>query len=365
MAVRIRVKNFQSIESAEVIIDGLTAITGANNSGKTSLMRAIRGVFTNAPAGPLVRHGAAFLSVELVFDDGTTILWEKGWEKPGRKGKGVNRYAINGVWISGVGRGVPPEIENLGVRSVPAASERIWPQFAKQFDGTLFLVNRPGAVVAESLSDVDKVGKLTGALKLSERDRRSVTSELKIRRKDILDLEVEVKGYDGLDDVTKMVKDLDQTRLEAAKTSQELQVATGLRDRYKSALATSQALEGFDPHIPDTTKPLQFKDALKTVRALAQRKADAEAEIAALADAEPPEIPDSSQAERLGNGLKAISALRDRYETAKKAVDDLTSKAEEAVTNAGNAAISVQEALGDLGVCPVCDTIHTPDAAHA
>ncbi len=78
MAVTARIQNFQSIEDATIVIDGLTVITGTNNSGKTSVMRAIRGVFTNATAGPLVRHGCAHLSVTLTFDDGTSVLWEKG-----------------------------------------------------------------------------------------------------------------------------------------------------------------------------------------------------------------------------------------------------------------------------------------------
>ena len=108
MAVQVRVQNFQSIEDASVTIDGLTVVTGANHSGKTAFMRAIRGVFTNAPPGPLVRHGCAYLSVSLVFDDGTSVLWEKGWEKPGRKGKTINRYTVNGKQIATVGRGVPP-----------------------------------------------------------------------------------------------------------------------------------------------------------------------------------------------------------------------------------------------------------------
>ena len=185
MAVQVRVQNFQSIADASVSIDGLTVVTGANNSGKTAFMRAIRGVFTNAPPGPLVRHGCAHLSVALTFDDGTSVLWEKGWEKPGRKGKTINRYTVNGKQIATVGRGVPPEVESLGVREISAASDRVWPQIAQQFDGTLFLVNRPGSAVAEALSDVERVGALSSALKASEKDRRSANAELKVRRKDV------------------------------------------------------------------------------------------------------------------------------------------------------------------------------------
>jgi energy-coupling factor transporter ATP-binding protein EcfA2 len=148
MAVTVRVKNFQSIKDAELKISGLTVITGPNNSGKTAFLRAIRGLFTNAPSGPLVRQGEQNLSVYMMFDDGNSVFWEKGK---------VNQYTVNGKTLSSVGRGVPPEVEALGVREISAGSEKIWPQVARQFDGTLFLVDRPGATMAEALSDVERV----------------------------------------------------------------------------------------------------------------------------------------------------------------------------------------------------------------
>jgi DNA repair exonuclease SbcCD ATPase subunit len=327
MAVTARIQNFQSIEDATIVIDGLTVITGTNNSGKTAVMRAIRGVFTNAPPGPLVRHGCAHLSVTLTFDDGTVILWEKGWEKPNRKGKTVNRYTINGKQIATVGRGVPPEVEALGVREIQAASDRVWPQIADQFDGTLFLVNRPGSAVAEALSDVERVGKLTSALKASEKDRRAVNAELKVRRKDVTAHKQEVDRFDGLDGVADQIRDLKDAR-EALQSSQsEVEQVTDYRDRYQSASASLESLEGFDPAVvPDSQRVTKLSswsrklDVLNTYRERYQR---AVADFGSLEGFDPAVVPDSQRVEKLRRVVSVVTDFRGQRQRAQERVDAL------------------------------------------
>ena len=358
MPVRVRVKNFQSIREAEVYIDGLSVVTGPNNSGKTALLRAVRGVFTNPPAGPLVRHGAAYLSVELQFDDGTTILWEKGWEKPNRKGAGVNRYKINGVEITTVGRGVPPEVEALGVREIRAASDRVWPQIAQQFSGTLFLVNRPGSAVAEALSDVEKVGKLSRALKLSEKDRRSASSELKVRRKDVKDVEKEVKSFEGLDEVSGRIEALQQARESVLEKAKDLKGVRALREKLETSRGEVERLRGFSVTLPETERATGLKQLLKEVRALEKRREKALKEVEDLEGASVPDLPDPARAQKLSQALGLISDLRGRYLKAKNNLEGFDEKIREAEQNAVEASIEVDSLLGDRGFCPTCNTVH-------
>ena len=49
---------------------------------------------------------------------------------------------------------------------------------------------------------MEKVGRLTKALRFSEKDKRTVTDELRVRRKDLKDAKDEVAAYDGLDAVS-------------------------------------------------------------------------------------------------------------------------------------------------------------------
>lgn len=398
MGVRVRVRNFQSIEDATVVIDGLTVVTGPNNSGKTALMRAIRGVFTNAPAGPLVRHGCSHLTVSLTFDDGTEVVWEKGWSKPDRKGKTVNRYTINGEQISGVGRGVPPEVEALGVREISAASDRIWPQIAQQFDGTLFLVNRPGSAVAEALSDVERVGKLSSALKASEKDRRSVNSELKVRRKDLISHERRVEHYDGLEAliekgdelhakaaeiegvaseitaltetkgryeaVSRRVEELasfdptlipDPTRVE--KLCRGIQKVSAFQRRYESSLAEATHLQSFRATVPSGESVVTEQNALREHQALHGRYTSA-VQAAAHYAGFSPLVLDTTATEALPRKIEMVTALLSRHREALALVGSVEETGERILGELAEAETEVTHLLGERGVCPTCNTLH-------
>ncbi len=405
MAVHVRVQNFQSVEDATIAIDGLTVITGTNNSGKTAVMRAIRGVFTNAPAGPLVRHGCAHLTVVLTFDDGTIIVWEKGWEKPNRKGKTVNRYTINGKQIATVGRGVPPEIEALGVREISAASDRVWPQIAAQMSGDLFLVDRPGSAVAEALSDVERVGKLTSALKASEKDRRSTVSELKVRRKDVTSHQGALDKYDGLDSVGSVVRGLGDTRSALVESEREITEVRALADRYETSRDTLAELDGFDPDvIPDSTRARKLSKAVALVAGFRDQHDTTKSMVDSLDGFDPDVLPDSEKVVELSREIATVRSYRDRFTSAQALVNDFagvpdtdlpatdriskiqsslavvvdlrkrrlsantdfTAAATEAKHNAqelAEAEAEVIRLLGDRGVCPTCNTIH--EGGHA
>ena len=227
MPVTVRIRNVQSIRDATLRVEGFTVVTGPNNSGKTASQRAVRGVFTNASPGPLVRHGESHLTVDLTFGDGHSVKWEKG-EK-------VNRYTVDGKVLTTVGRGAPAEVTALGVCEVKAGSDRLWPQIAEQFGGVLFLVDRPGSVVAEALSDVDKVGRLTEALRLAESDKRSVGAELKVRRADVLTAEQELADFDTLPDVAVQVAQAEKALLDVESTGAETTVLLDLSTRKTAA----------------------------------------------------------------------------------------------------------------------------------
>lgn len=410
MAVRVRIQNFQSIEDQTIVIDGLTAITGTNNSGKTSAMRAIRGVFTNPPAGPLVRIGADHLTVALQFDDGTEVVWEKGWEKPDQKGKTINRYVLNGKVLDLVGRGVPPEVQALGVQEIPAGSDRLWPQIADQFDGNLFLINKSGAIVAEALSDVDRVGKLTSALKASEKDRRAVVAELNVRRTDVETYRERVARYDGLDDVAAQVRPLAEARDALHEARERLSEVRSLRDRWAKTKALVDALAGFDPDlVPDPSSTVRLQKGAQKVRDLRSRWVVASEAVEVLSDFDPDvTIPDpkpalevksdlarvrgyadrvrkagqtasryvdldpslldtllsgsssEAKAAKVAKALQTIAELRDQRGKLVGVVDNLREESTAVDKSRAEAEAEVARLLGDRGVCPTCKTVHKP-----
>lgn len=325
MALTVHIRNFQSIREAILKIDGFTVITGTNNSGKTACIRAIRGVFTNPPAGPLVRHGAAYLSVEITFPDGQTVLWEKGWEKPNQKGATINRYTLNGKQLSSVGRGVPDEVAALGVESIQAGTEKLWPQVADQFKGTLFLIGATGSTVAEAVADVDRVGRLSDALKFAEKDRRAITRVLKVRRNDEVTLVGELEAFNGLDEATTQIDKLAQVEKDIQTTKTEAEEVSDLRDRVADSRNLVGTLEGVaNIAIPAPTVALEAPKARQEAKALAELKArltgrqEAVKTLEAVADV--PTVPDGKKAQELGKSLAVLHSLFDKRSKSQKAV---------------------------------------------
>ena len=314
MSVTVRIRNVQSIRDATLRVEGFTVVTGPNNSGKTASQRAVRGVFTNASPGPLVRHGESHLTVDLTFGDGRTVKWEKG-EK-------VNRYTVDGKVLSTVGRGAPAEVAALGVGEVKAGSDRLWPQIAEQFGGVLFLVDRPGSVVAEALSDVDKVGRFTEALRLAESDRRSVGAELKVRRADLLAAEQELAGFDALPTATSQVEQAEQALAEAESAGADLGVLHDLSARKQAANQELSHLSTAPVGVVPTPDEVFFVEGvrsrvLEASRLLGERTRYLR-EVERLAQVSSVMLPHSRDALALMSSTRDLQAMLDRLVSAQK-----------------------------------------------
>lgn len=251
----IHIKNFQSFEEAELEVHGLTVITGSNDVGKTATHRAVFGAFTNPRGTKYVRHGKPHCSVRVDFGDGRSVLWEKG-EK-------VNRYTLDGRVLENVGAGVPKEIESLGVVPISLTGDRkIWPQFAHQFTGSVFLLDQPGSVMAEAIADVDRVGVLNEALRLSQSDHRAAGSERKVRQADVVRLEAQEREFLGLDTMDSHVLELERLEGEIQAHRDSIRSLKALRDRIASLDTTILELTPIrDVEIPQDLSRLGKMDA--------------------------------------------------------------------------------------------------------
>lgn len=144
---RIRLSNFQRHERLDVKFDPqVTTITGASDTGKSSIIRALRWLAFNRPLGTgFVRDGAERASVRLEVD---------GCKVDRRKGKGGNTYAVDGKRLAAVGSDVPEsvaELLNLGEENV-----------AMQHDPPYFFGLTPGEV-ARRLNRIVDLGAIDDA----------------------------------------------------------------------------------------------------------------------------------------------------------------------------------------------------------
>ena len=397
MTVKVRVQNFQSIEDAEIEVSGLTVITGTNNGGKSALHRAVFGAFTNAKGTKFVRHGTDHCTVTLTFGDGNTLVWQKG-EK-------VNSYTVNGKPLNKVGAGTPPpEVQALGVVPIEAAGRELWPQFAHQFTGQVFLLDQPGSVLAESIADVTRVGVLNEALRNTQSDRRAQSAELKVRAADVARLEEQESTFAGLDRVEMLAHEAEALDREATELQEQLATTTSLRDAIETFTdAVGDLLPARWVEMPPASGRAYYDDlkALIEAQELATKLSAAQALHEQLAPVASITLPDEAQftrAEKVSDALTIIRSFRDQMAPLEavvrqgdkiraalsvqvedgervqaqmqsleeclrlqrdiavrvKLLGDLRSEATALESQYNDAAHEVQDILGGVGDCPIC-----------
>lgn len=76
MIRRLILTDFMAHEHTELELgQGVTVLSGPNNSGKSAIVEALRCVATNPPNDCFIRHGAKEARVEVELDDGTRVIW--------------------------------------------------------------------------------------------------------------------------------------------------------------------------------------------------------------------------------------------------------------------------------------------------
>ncbi len=93
-----------------MLSEGVNAIIGVSDSGKTAILRALQWLLTNRPSGTGYISNAAGANdatmVRVNFDNGCAERWKAG---AGNK----NQYIVDGIVFDAVGTGVPEEVEKL------------------------------------------------------------------------------------------------------------------------------------------------------------------------------------------------------------------------------------------------------------
>ena len=405
MAVKIRVRDFQSLGDVSLEIDGLTVVTGTNNTGKSALMRAIRAAFQNAKGTNFIRHGEAKSSVEITFADGHTLSWEKGRGKADKP-----KYVVDGGKSIHPGQGVPDEVRELGVRPIMAGGREIWPQIARQFDGQVFLLDQPGSVMAEAVADVERVSQLNEALRLAASDQRTTATELNTRRTDLLLAEQALKRFDGLDAVGQEITELEQkaelvqrvstviqalvvlqSRHHAAaqlvqtfagvdeilvpedqsetirEQERTLEMLKGLRERFRSANGKVKFYHGIgDVGVPEPLSDIEGmireRDELQ---ALSRRHTRARAQVSRLETAGPYDQIDVGAVERFQGAHKIAVGLRDHLTQARSRVEEAERELASEETELARVKEELAAVLGDVAQCPVCGSPIQHEGAHA
>lgn len=250
LTMKVTIDNFQSIKHTEFEVKGLTIITGPNNTGKSACARALAGAFTNTRGNSFVRQGEKSCAVKVEFNDGQTLLWEKG--------KNTNRYEINGEEIDKVGVGTPDEVKSLGVVGVEVDGKEVYPQIARQFE-QVFLLDMPPSVLSSALSDVDKIQTLEQATALARNEVRSITQRVKIKSEDLTFERNRINQFEGLSEVESVLDTIAELEEDISETEAEIEELTKTMLRRTDLSKMYYALEDVeDIDLPNVNALMKF-----------------------------------------------------------------------------------------------------------
>ena len=191
----------------------LTVFSGKSRSGKSAIMRMLRWILDNSPAGVNIptpdeakeeydtgycRAGASYIRGTLIMSNGIQVIREKT--------RSTNRYIIIRPGASepeiyeGFGTGVPLEVQQItGVRPVEIGDKKYLLNLARQHEG-IFL----GSEAVSKAERARVLGKLAGteeidiANKETEADIIRRRQDVRKLKKDIADLETEIKRFSYL-----------------------------------------------------------------------------------------------------------------------------------------------------------------------
>lgn len=189
MIRRIRLQNFMShADTVLELAEGLTVLTGPNNSGKSAVVEALGVLCYNAAGDFMVRHGQTECAVEVETDDGHTIRWQRK--------KATVSYTIDGEDFHRLGRGVPDKLhEVLRLPMVETAKEPFDVHFGRQ-KSPIFLLDEPGSRAAMFFASSSDAAALLEMQRLhrtkvrdAKRDTERLASEVEVLDRRLQQLE--------------------------------------------------------------------------------------------------------------------------------------------------------------------------------
>ncbi len=199
-------ENFQSYDTGHFKFSNkVNLITGASDSGKTVIIRALSWVlFNEYTADLLMRNGCKNVEVKIVFDNGYFII-------RGRKNN-KNYYIIKTEELNeytNFGKEIPHEIQEIFLfKKVNIINDKYNILISSQLENS-FLLSETDSIKANAIGKLVNIDKLDKATREVSKEIRNKNSEINFNRDIISEKENELKKFDYLEE--------DKTRLEKLK----------------------------------------------------------------------------------------------------------------------------------------------------
>jgi exonuclease SbcC len=288
MPHRLRVRNYQSIEDAELEVEGFTVVVGPTNVGKSALVRAFKGLVENQGGNAFIRAGEVTTTVNLESDEGVSVEWRKGSDS----GYVVTQDGETEEYTA-VGKGQPEFIPPLGFGEIALGKIRERPQIGPQFPMTPFLLQKPGSFIAEAVSSVTGIDKVPPAIRAAEKDLRSQKADQKARKRELGEAETELETFAGLDSLQVAYDGVAASARQLQGFQGEVNGLRQLQGDLEEAHGQAAALKGVDEiEVPEIDALLSLRSAIADLGQMAEQVESASNAVKALKGVDEIEVPE-------------------------------------------------------------------------
>jgi len=256
--MKIQVKGFQATyEPVTIEVEGLTVVTGESNIGKSALVRAVMGLFTNKGGNNFITTGMEKAETT-VNNQGHQVTWSKG--------KTTTTYTVDGEVLAKAGRGDPPKgVYDLGIKPLSVKGKVVWPQVKRQVEEYFILTESPE--IAAELLAADKHGPIIAlALKKAKQALQKETAVQDAYDGQQLEQASVIRRIEVVEvDLDRAMQRLEA--LEIEKTTEEIRLAKlqELQQRYQTERQRRDAAASRPVDPPQPVPPLETL-ALKTLQ---------------------------------------------------------------------------------------------------
>lgn len=221
MIQEIRLRNFQSHKDTRLLMhNGVNAIVGLSDSGKTAIFRAINWVINNKPSGDEFQsHWGGETIVDITLSEGIVIT--RGRDKKG------NYYKHSSIpdEFRAFGAGAPP-------KEIQDAFNMTEVNLMPQMDAP-FLLSADAGKVAQTLNKVVNLDVIDTAISNIRKQKGEVDRQHKSLKEQLDLLVKQEKSFDYLDVVEKVVQKYEEIKQDRQKVVQNIQALRTLTSRLK------------------------------------------------------------------------------------------------------------------------------------
>lgn len=209
MIQNLKIENFQSHKKTELDLHpGVNVVVGPSDSGKTAIIRALRWLVWNRPAGETFRSNWGGDTSVIATIDGTEIRRVRSKENAYAVGKPGGEYQI----FLALQHGVPEEIQKLlNINEI---------NLQQQLDAPFLITESPGTVAAH-FNHIANLEKIDESLKSIQGDVRNLSQTKKLQEESLKAHEERLEEFNYLGDAERDLEALEEMQRQHTKLSDQ------------------------------------------------------------------------------------------------------------------------------------------------